>query len=123
MVPTCAGCLKPDQKLFPFRPRDSYRGPRWAFPKYCERCIKAERARQKRLAELLTAQRWAEKQTAEMLWRAYDADTSKGPYRGMIRTEPWPEQKRVPDFIWDLKPTHTVVTEYSRGLRYLKTHW
>ena len=126
MVPsptTCAGCHRPDEKLFPFCPFDPNRDPRYALPNFCDRCIKGEWARRRRLADSLTAQQWAERQTEDRLWRAFHANAFNEAHRGMIRTEPWPEQGRSISFIWELKPARTLVTEYAQAPRYVKTNW
>ena len=126
MVPsptTCASCLKPAKKLFPFCPLDAYRDPRWAFPRYCDPCIRAERSRKRRLAEELTGQKWAERQSEERTWRAYREHAFDEAHRGMIRTQPFPEQGRHIAFVWELKPGRTLVTEYAQAPRYVRTNW
>jgi hypothetical protein len=126
MVPgptSCASCLKPAKKLFPFCPRDAYREERWAFPLCCDPCIRAERARKRRLAESLTAASWAAKKTEEAWWGALNARAFYEAHRGMIRSKPWPKQGRVPSFVWEWKPGRTLVTEYLQAPRYVKTNW
>jgi hypothetical protein len=127
MVPNlttqCAGCLRPAKTLLPFCPLNAYRNPRWAFPKYCDRCIKEERTRKKHAAKNLTAQQWAERQTEERTWQAYREHAFAEAHRGMIRTEPFPPQGRHRSFVWELKPSRTLVTEYVQMPRYVKTNW
>lgn len=118
---SCVGCLHPADKLYPFRPGHFLDG--WATPLYCDRCIKGEWRRKRREAAKVNAKEWVERQTELIVAKAYAETSFYEAHRGMIRTEPFPEQGRHISFVWELNPGRTLVTEYMQMPRYVKTNW
>lgn len=119
----CCDCLTDGDDLVPFRPH--WLPKKAATPKYCPQHL--PKKRRSRFEDPVTgqidAQKWAEHQYAVVAAEAYARHRHREAYRGMLRTEPWPPQGRVPSFVWELKATHSLVTEYARGFRYAKTDW